>query len=749
VGRPRSVSAVEAATRGDGYLLLIPQKDGDVLEPNQSDLFSVGVVARIIRLVRLPDAPALTTIVQGIERREITQWIDESESIEVMTRVRPEKMSSAKEMDAIVHLIKIKLENLFSLYPSDWENISAEVQNIRDPVQMAYVSLHHLRCPLSEKIALLNEDDVLKRLGGLTELVTKEIVALELGQKLQADMTENMEKNKKEHFLRSQMRAIRKELGEEDQSAKELEALRKAIDDAKMPIEPFKAATREIKRLQGMPPLASEYAVIRTYLDWLIHFPCTKVTKDRLELRRVLKVLDRDHHGLDRVKERILEYLAVQRLRKDRRGPILCLVGPPGVGKTSLGHSIAKALGRKFVRMSLGGIHDEAEIRGHRRTYVGAMPGRIVRGLRRAGFCNPVFVLDELDKVGRDFRGDPAAALLEVLDPEQNHSFSDHYLEVDVDLSHVFFLATANMVDTIPPPLLDRLEVIHIPGYTPKEKEAIAQKHLLPKVRREHGLTKRQWDVSSEAIETIVDQYTREAGVRQLEKELAKIARKIARKRVEGEKGKVVISGEDLVPFLGQTKIFHESVSRLDRPGVATGLAWTPTGGEILFVEVNAFEGKGDLLLTGSLGSVMKESALAARSWLRSQAPSVGISPKLFLQRDLHVHVPAGAVPKDGPSAGVAILAAMASALTERLVKHDVAMTGEVTLKGNILPVGGIKEKILAAHRSGVKEVFLPQRNEMDLEDVPKEVRDTLSFKLVAEAREILAQALKPPSKPK
>jgi len=557
---------------------------------------------------------------------------------------------------------------------------------------------------------------------------------------------DKMNKAQRDYFLKEQMKAIQKELGESDDRTREVDELKQRVAKAKMPKEVEQVALKEVDRLAMMHPSAAEYTVSRTYLDWLIELPWSVSTKDRLDVERARRVLDEDHYGLEKVKDRIVEYLAVQQLKKDLKGPILCLVGPPGVGKTSLGKSVARSLGRKFVRMSLGGIRDEAEIRGHRRTYVGALPGRIIQGMRKAGKHNPVFMLDELDKVGMDFRGDPTSALLEVLDPEQNFSFSDHYLEVAFDLSKTMFIATANILDTIPQPLLDRMEVLRLPGYTEEEKLHIATDHLLPRVLSNHGLKRSQVEFKDAALRAIISDYTREAGVRNMEREMAAVCRKVAKARVSGKKKKVVVTPQNLRDYLGPKQVFLETRDRIDRPGVATGLAWTPVGGDILFIESTAMRGRGGLALTGQLGDVMKESAQAALSWIRSHAKELGLREESFAKEDLHVHVPQGAIPKDGPSAGVAMVSSLTSLLTGRVVRDDVAMTGEITLTGKVLPVGGVKEKVLAAKRAGITTIILPERNENDLEDLTEEARKDLTFHFVKEIPQVLELALKPKS---
>jgi ATP-dependent Lon protease len=595
-----------------------------------------------------------------------------------------------------------------------------------------------------EKQEVLESREIRERMEKLTLALTKLLQKLELGSKIQSEVQDGINKGQREYYLREQMKAIRKELGEEDGNV-EMGELRKRIDAAGLPEEALKVAEKEYKRLSQMNQASAEYTVSRTYLDWILDLPWSVATEDSLDIAHAREVLERDHYGLEKVKNRILEYLAVRKLKNDMRGPILVFVGPPGVGKTSLGRSIANALGRKFVRMSLGGVHDEAEIRGHRRTYIGALPGRIIQGLKKAGSNNPVLMLDELDKLGSDFRGDPSSALLEVLDPEQNNSFSDHYLEIPFDLSKVMFIATANMIETVPPALRDRMEIIEIPSYVEDEKLHIAKNFLLPKQIAGHGLTSDLIEISDDAVRGIIAGYTRESGVRTLERTIARVVRGVAREVAEGVSVKTSVTRDSLTKYLGQQKFFPDVAERINRPGIAVGLAWTPVGGEILFVEATKMKGKGNLILTGQLGEVMKESVQAALSFIAANAEGLGVSPDFRNELDIHVHVPAGAIPKDGPSAGVTMLTALTSLLTGRLVRNDLAMTGEITLRGAVLPIGGVKEKVLAAHRAGIKTILLPERNRMDLEEIPKaalEGKDPIQFHFVREMEEVLSLAL-------
>jgi ATP-dependent Lon protease len=614
---------------------------------------------------------------------------------------------------------------------------------VREPARLTDMVASYLKIAVEESQDLLSTNDVRARLEKLIVILGREIELLELGHKIQSQVQTELNKNQREYYLRQQLKAIQKELGEGDARSSEIEDLEKKIEAAKMPEDARKAADKELDRLKMIPPESAEHTVVRTYLDWLVSLPWAASTDDNLDIKHARAVLDEDHFDLEKVKERILEFLAVRKLKSDTKGPILCFVGPPGTGKTSLGRSIARALGRKFVRLSLGGIRDEAEIRGHRRTYIGSLPGRMIQGLRNAGSNNPLFILDEVDKLGTDFRGDPASALLEVLDPEQNNAFVDHYLDVPFDLSKVLFLTTANVLDPIPPALRDRMEVLELPGYTEEEKLQIAERHLVPKQISENGLGNTKIEFTKEAVSEIIRSYTREAGLRNLEREIGRVCRKIARALTEGETAPERVTPDMLHRFLGPRKFFSEAAERTQEPGVATGLAWTPNGGDILFIESTRMNGQKGVTITGSLGDVMKESAQAALSYVRSRAAQLGIAPDFFEKSDLHIHVPAGAIPKDGPSAGVTIAASLASLLSARPVRSDVAMTGEITLRGKVLPVGGVKEKVLAARRAGIKTVILPRRNESDLEDIPEEARKEMEFVFVDTVDEVLRHALR------
>lgn len=747
VGREKSLKAVEEATRGDGYLFVAAQKDSEIEEPSPEQIYVVGVIARILRLIRISPTN-ISLIVHGMSKATIVEIPSSDPFIKVKLSFFPAEEDETMETKALVRTILTQLEKMSGISSNIPPEMVQSLQRTKEAEKICDVIAFNLSFPIEEKQKILEEPSLNTRLRILTSIMVRDLQVMELGDKIQGEVMNKMNQAQKNYFLKEQLRAIQKELGEEDSQSKEIDELKERVVKAKMSKESEEQAFKEINHLSVMHPSAAEYSVIRTYLEWLIGLPWSVSTKDRLNIHKAKDILDEDHYGLDKVKDRILEYLAVQQIKKDQKGPIMCFVGPPGVGKTSLGKSIARALGRKFVRMSLGGIRDEAEIRGHRRTYVGALPGRIVQGIKKAGSNNPLMMLDEVDKLVSDFHGDPSSALLEVLDPEQNYSFSDHYLEVAFDLSKTMFIATGNILDTIPRPLLDRMEVLDLPGYTEEEKLQIAKRHLIPKVLKEHGLKPSQIIFENSGISSMISDYTREAGVRNLERSLASICRKVARKRVEGGKKRVSITDKNIHDFLGAETFFNETAERIDRPGVATGLAWTPTGGDILFIEATVMKGKGDLTLTGQLGDVMKESAQAALSYIRSQNKKFGISDDFFSRKSLHLHVPAGAIPKDGPSAGVSIIASMLSICTGRLVRDDIAMTGEITLRGKVLPVGGIKEKILAAKRAGISKIILPERNRKDLEDLPEHVRNSTNFYFVKDIDEAIKNALTPLKKP-
>ncbi len=745
VGQARSLRLIQDLGPGNRIVGLFAVRSEQVEEPGPSDLYQVGTAASIIQLAHLPDG-RVNLVVQGLKRIRLEEVIQQDPYL--VARVQPleEITSDAPETQALRRGALELFVELVRLSPLLPDALAAAAMNLDESSPLADFIAAHLNLSLEERQALLETLDVHARLRQVSVYLTREVDLARIGQKVQAEIREEVDRGQREAFLRRQLEAIQRELGVLDDRSQELQVLRSRIAEAEMPAEVQKEAEREVDRLAKLPPAAPEYAMTRTYLDWLVSLPWTKETEDQVNLGEARRVLDDDHEDLEKVKERILEFLAVRVLRAEAKGPILCFVGPPGVGKTSLGRSIARALGRRFARLTLGGVHDEAEIRGHRRTYVGALPGRIIQALRRAGTRNPVMMLDELDKIGADFRGDPAAALLEVLDPEQNHAFLDHYLDVPFDLSHVLFIGTANVTATIPPALFDRLEVIEIPGYTEDQKLAIAMHHLLPRQLGEHGLTEARLRIHEEALRRIIREYTEEAGVRGLEREIAAICRKAARRVAEGAQDVIVVRAEDVPQFLGPPKVLPELLEERDAVGVVTGLAWTPAGGDVLFVEAALVRGRGRLVLTGHLGQVMQESARAALTYVRSRAETLGIDPARFDQDDLHIHVPGGAIPKDGPSAGVAIATAIASAAARVPVRRRVAMTGEITLRGKVLPVGGIREKLLAADRAGVATVLLPRRNEKDLEDVPERIRRTLRLVFVDHMDEVLKEALPLPA---
>jgi ATP-dependent Lon protease len=748
VARESSVRLVEESSAGNRVIGVFTQREASLDDPMQDDLFPVGTVTHIHKLFKLPDG-SLRLIVQGISRVHLDRIVQTRPFLRAAVTVSPDVLREEDrlEIDALQRNIKSNFQQVVSLSPLLSDDLQALAANITDSSKLADFiasSLATIGTPVKQEI--LSELDVRTRMDALNRILIKELEVLELGSRIQSQVQSEVGKNQREYFLREQLKAIQKELGEGDEQAKEIDELRAKLDAAGMPETVRKEAGRELDRLAKMPPAAAEYTVSRTYIDWLVALPWSKRTEDTLEIRHAKEVLDADHSDLEKVKDRILEYLAVRKLNPEVKGPILCFLGPPGVGKTSLARSIASALGRKFVRVSLGGMRDEAEIRGHRRTYIGALPGQVIQGLRRAESKNPVFILDEIDKLGADFRGDPASALLEVLDPEQNNTFRDHYLDVAFDLSEVLFLTTANMLDPIPPALRDRMEVIELAGYTEEEKLKIAFEHLIDKQVRNHGLTPDQIQFQPAAISSIIRGYTREAGVRNLEREIGALCRKAARRRAEGDEAKVVITPEVVVELLGAPTFLDEEIeNRTKDPGVAVGLAWTPAGGEVLFVEASRMQGGGTLTLTGHLGDVMKESARTALSWFRANAVHYGVDPAFYKDAEIHLHVPSGAVPKDGPSAGVTMVSALASELTGRSVRGDIAMTGEISLSGRVLPVGGVKEKVLAARRHGITELILPKQNEKNVtEDLTEELRRELTIHYVTEISEVLTIALTP-----
>ena len=763
VGQPRSVRLIDDAVVSDRLVGLVASKDAEIEEPAPDEVNRIGTVALIHRLIKSPDG-TMRIIVQGIERIQIDEWASEEPYLRAKISIKPDvsPVESDVEAEALMRNLIELFGRMVALVPHLPDELMMAAQGTDDPRQLVYLISTSIRMDLEDAQEILELDPVTEKLRKLTNILNRELEVLELGKKIQSEAQSEMEKMQREYFLREQLKAIQRELGEGDEQQVEIEQLRAKITEAGMSEEAEKEALRELSRLEKLPPAAAEYGVIRTYLDWLTSLPWSLTTQDNLDIPYARTVLDEDHYDLDKIKERILEYLSVRKLRqerasereqqevqpqdlirREREGVILCFIGPPGVGKTSLGQSIARALGRKFIRMSLGGVRDEAEIRGHRRTYIGAMPGRIIQTIRRVGSKNPIIMLDEVDKIGADWRGDPSSALLEVLDPEQNREFRDHYLDVAFDLSQVMFITTANILDTIPGPLRDRMEILQLSGYTEEEKLHIATGYLVPRQIRENGLHAAEVSFTEGALRVIIRDYTREAGVRSLERQIGSVCRKIATRVAEGQPESVTVDADQVAEFLGKPIYFFEAAERCDLPGVATGLSVTAFGGDILFIEATKMPGQKGLTITGQLGDVMKESAQAALSYVRSQAERLDFDKDFYSKNDIHIHVPAGAVPKDGPSAGVAIATALTSLLTGRPVRADVGMTGEITLRGQVLPVGGIKEKVLAAHRAGLHTVILPRRNEQDLDDLPEEVRKQMEFVLVDRVEEVLKSALR------
>ena len=750
VAREASVRLIDEATSSGRMIGVFTQREAAIEEPLQEDLYAVGTATHIHKMFKLPDG-SLRLIVQGLARIRLDRVMQTRPYLKAAVSPADDVLRDEDrlEIDALQRNIKSNFQQVVSLSPLLSDDLQALSANIVESGKLADFiasSLTTIGTPVKQEI--LDTLDIRARMDSLNRILIKELEVLELGSKIQSQVQSEVGKNQREYFLREQLKAIQRELGEGDEQAKEIDELRAKLESAGMPEPVKKEALRELERLAKMPVAAAEYTVSRTYLDWIVALPWARRTEDSIDLKRTKDVLDADHSGLEKVKDRVLEYLAVRKLNPDVKGPILCFLGPPGVGKTSLARSIANSLGRKFVRVSLGGMRDEAEIRGHRRTYIGALPGQVIQGLRRAESKNPVFILDEIDKLGADFRGDPASALLEVLDPEQNNTFRDHYLDVPFDLSEVLFLTTANVLDPIPPALRDRMEVLELAGYTEEEKLAIATEHLIQKQVKNHGLSPEQVEFTEAAIRSVIRNYTREAGVRNLEREIGAICRKVARRRAEGDDREVVITLETVVAMLGAPVFLDEEIeNRTKDPGVAVGLAWTPAGGDVLFIEASRMQGGGSLTLTGHLGDVMKESARTALSWFRTNATHYGVDPSFYKDSEIHLHVPSGAIPKDGPSAGITMVTALASELTGRPVRGDIAMTGEITLSGRVLPVGGIKEKVLAARRHGITEVILPRQNEKNIkEDLTEELRKELTIHYVSEIEEVLALALTPSS---
>ncbi len=750
VGQERSIKLVNDVLSGNRMLAMVASKDPENDAPGPSDLYGVGVAGTVARMMKVPDG-TLRILVQGSERIRILDYVSEQPYLVARIEAMPDVLEQSTELEALTRNVQSTFSEIIEAIPYLPEELQLAVANLDEPSALSHLIAGALRISTEEKQELLETVDVTKRLRRLAEILARELEVVQLGSKIQSQVESEIDKGQREYFLRQQLKAIQEELGEGDEQQAELNELRERIEEAGLPEDAQKAAERELSRLEKLPPVAAEYGVIRTYLEWLVELPWSNQTEDNLDIGHAREVLDEDHYDLEEVKDRILEYLAVRKLNPESPGPILCFVGPPGVGKTSLGRSIAKALGREFERISVGGVRDEAEIRGHRRTYIGALPGTIIRALRDAGTRNPVFMIDEIDKMGADFRGDPSSAMLEVLDPAQNSTFRDHYLDLPFDLSEVLFIATANILDTIPLALQDRMEMIQLAGYTVDEKLHIAKKYLVPRQLEANGLKPSQIEISDSALNAIIEEYTREAGVRNLERQIGTVCRKVAREVAEGRAdGKVRISAKRARELLGKRRFFSETRRRTKDPGVATGLAWTPVGGEVLFVEATAVPGSGNLTITGQLGDVMRESAQAALSWVRAHAKE--LTPDLpddwFAKHDIHVHVPAGAVPKDGPSAGVAMTTALASLISNRPVRNDVAMTGEVTLTGQVLPIGGLKEKSLAAQRAGIKQVIVPDRNEGDVDEISEQEREGLEFVYADDIGDVLKVALERDGKP-
>jgi ATP-dependent Lon protease len=782
VGQERSIRLIDDVMRGNRLVVLVAQKSAETEQAGPDDIFKIGTVSRIARMIRMPDG-TIQIIVQGLERVAIGEFTQEKPYLAAHVTLKPDTQEQDDETEAIKRNVVSYFQRLVALVQNVPEGVAAATLNLEEPRQVVYVIATFVQMELELRQKLLELDSVRAKLENLSSFLRHELEIFELGKKIQTSAQEEMGKVQREYLLREQLKAIQRELGEESEEQATINELRRKIDEAKMPEEALKEANRELSRLEKLPTVSPEYSIIRTYLELLTSLPWSRSTGETIDVPRARQVLDQDHYDLEKVKARILEYLAVRRLKEERmaeqiernkatatiqdgveteeirptqplvsqegqrqinREPILCFVGPPGVGKTSLGQSIARALGRKFARMSLGGIRDEAEIRGHRRTYIGAMPGRIIQTLRRVDTNDPVIMLDEVDKVGADWRGDPSSALLEVLDPEQNYNFRDNYLDLAFDLSHVMFIATANALEPIPPALRDRMEILELSGYTEEQKLHIARNYLLPKQIEANGLKSDELTVDDAALKRIAREYTREAGVRNLEREIGSLCRKIAQQVTEGKQTPISVTAEDVPEYLGRQRFFQEAAERIDRPGIATGLTWTPVGGEIIFIEAAAMPDKeGQLILTGQLGDVMKESAIAALSYVRSHAEALGLPANVFENQNVHIHVPAGAIPKDGPSAGVTMVSVLVSLASGHNVRSDVAMTGEITLRGKVMPIGGVKEKVLAAYRSGIHTVILPKKNELDLlEDLPKELRDQMNFVFVTDIRQVLETAI-------
>ncbi len=747
VGRERSLKLIDDLPTDTKYIVVVAQEDGSIEDPKPEDLYAYGTLAQVLKVFDMPDN-SKSAIVQGLDRVKILSYPNQEPYYEAVVSVLyDDSLDDDLKLDAKTKNLRTLFSELIQVAPYLTEEHTGMLSNIQKPSKLADKTISLLNIPNAEKQTILEELDIKKRVGKAIEILSREMQRIRLGEEIQSEVQDEISKTQREYYLREQLKAIKKELGE-DEGAAEFGELEEKIENAKMSEEADKVAKKELSRLEAIPTQSPEYTVSRTYIEWLVDLPWSKSSKDTVIIEKAKKIFDDDHYGLEKVKERILEYLAVRALKEEKdpgsgmRGPILCFAGPPGVGKTSLGRSIAKSMGREFVRISLGGVRDEAEIRGHRRTYIGALPGRIIQSLKKAGTNNPVFMLDEIDKLGMDFRGDPSSALLEVLDPEQNSTFSDHYLEVDFDLSKVMFIATANYQDPIPPALRDRMEILDFSGYIEDEKIHIAKRHLIPKQVKENALTKSDVTFDKNAIRELIRSYTREAGVRNLEREIANVLRKVARDKVQGEKGKIKLSNKKVNEYLGAPRFYSDLAERTTKPGVVTALAWTAAGGDILFIEASKMKGKGNLTLTGQLGDVMKESATAALTYVRSHTDILGLAEDFNEKTDIHVHVPAGAIPKDGPSAGVSMFTAIVSLLTGNPVAAKVAMTGEITLRGNVLPIGGVKEKVTAAHRSGIRTIILPDHNRKDLEEIPEHILKDLTIHFAKEMMDVIDIAI-------
>ncbi|MAR74986.1 MAG: endopeptidase La [Candidatus Marinimicrobia bacterium] len=747
IGREKSLKLIEDLGSGDKHIVVVAQEDGSIEDPKPEDLYAYGTLGVVLKVFDMPDN-SKSAIVQGIERVKLLSFGEPNPYYKVVVeKVSDQPIKDDLEVEALSKNLRNTFTELIQVAPNLTEEHSGMLSNIQKPSRLADRAVSLLTVPNQEKQDVLEELDVKSRVEKTITLLTREIQRIKLGEEIQTEVHDEISKTQREYYLREQMKAIKRELGEDEETV-DIKELEDRVKAAKLPEEAEKVAMKELERLSRIPTQSPEYSVSRTYIEWLADLPWSNSSEDQIDVKKAEKILDEDHYGLEKVKERILEYLAVRNLKQERnpdkvvRGPILCFSGPPGVGKTSLGKSIARAIGREFVRMSLGGVRDEAEIRGHRRTYIGALPGRIIQSMKKAGTNNPVFMLDEIDKLGSDFRGDPSSAMLEVLDPEQNDAFSDHYLEVDFDLSKVMFITTANYQDAIPPALRDRMEILDFSGYIEDEKIKIAQQHLIPKQIEENGLNKKEVSLDKAAISELVRSYTRESGVRNLEREIANVLRKVARDLVEKTIKKIRVTSKKVIEYLGAPRFYSEIAERTTKPGVVTGLAWTAAGGDILFIESSKMKGKGGLTLTGQLGDVMKESATAALTYVRSHTDILGIPDDFHEKTDIHVHVPAGAIPKDGPSAGVSMFTSIVSLMTGKPVKAKVAMTGEITLRGNVLPIGGVKEKVTAAHRSGIKHIILPDHNKKDLEDIPEHIKKDLNFYFAKEIMDVIDVAI-------